>query len=245
MNQLKYIFFLVLMNFNIQCSNLTLDELGKIHKTDKSSGNGIYPAKDGHFYTKVYEKYFQLLRNEPITFLEVGFLNGASAYMWQDYFTRARLYFIDINPGCYEHARNLSNRCSLHIVDQTDTQALITFADMVSEFDIIIDDGGHTMAQQIITFKALFPYLKPGGLYIVEDLHTSYSPSYWQFTQEEKITTIEFLKKAIDDINYVGQKTFCADRDKCPAELKTVLSYYQEHIDSIHFHSSLCFIYKR
>lgn len=218
----------------------SLDSIGLKTGTDKSS---IF-----HNYTAVYDEEFATLRNQPIKFLEIGINRAYSVKMWEEYFPKAELHFIDITDGAIEY---FSERSHYHYLDQGDKAALAAFIQETGgSFDLIIDDGGHTMKQQITSFKALFPALKPGGIYVIEDLHTSYWRSYGGGgTASRPAETINsataFLKTLIDDLNYIGARTTCADQDKAPPELLDTLTYYQQHIKGLYFTSSLCFIIKR
>lgn len=148
----KILIFTLLTNLSLYPA--TLDELGLRWGTDKSSAF--------HHYTKIYEKYFSELRKKPIKFLEIGFSTGASAHMWEEYFEHAQLYFMDINPETVNLLQNFK-RTKLYLVDQGNPAELLAFIqDVGGDFDIIIDDGGHTMNQQIISFKTLFPSIKSG-----------------------------------------------------------------------------------
>lgn len=210
--------------------------------------------KSSHFhnYTAIYETYFDKMRDLPVKFLEIGFCKGASAHTWDLYFVHpaSQLYFIDIDSKSHEFTSGLSARCQLDMVDQESQNALRAYIEKVGgDFDIIIDDGGHTMVQQIVSFLMLFPHIKSGGVYIIENLHTSYLKEYGgeqkrNLSGAYKKTTINFLKDLIDDMNYIGQKTWCADHKKCPEELWKTLSYMQKAIASIHFYDSLAFIFK-
>jgi hypothetical protein len=68
------------------------------------------------------------------------------------------------------------------------------------KIDILIDDGGHTMQQQIATYEELFPHIDPNGVYLCEDLHTSYWPEYGG-GYNHRGTFVEYSKKFIDHIN--------------------------------------------
>lgn len=222
-----------------------LSELAEVYKTDK--------REELHGYTKVYEEYFAPLRNKPITFLEIGFFNGASARMWDEYFSEAKLHFIDNVPDSFkeENIEGLSSRCAFHIVDQGDPQELQEFIEKSEkEFDVIIDDGGHKPFQQITSFEMLFPHLKSGGVYVIEDLHAAYWMHYGGLGTRRKPklgsnTVIQFLHGLINDLNYVGAYRGYANFDNCPKKVLDKLSYYQEHIKEIHFYSCICFIVKR
>lgn len=217
-----------------------LDRLACEAGTDKSSAF--------HNYTKVYAKYFAPLREKPLTFLEIGIYQGNSVKLWENYFPNATLHFIDQDTT---HIEYFSQRSHYHFLDQANKAALHAFAQHCgSAFDIIIDDGGHTMVQQKSSFKALFPYLSSGGLYIIEDTHTSYWLSHGGFGTSEMPrsgpgTTIEFLKSLVDDLNFGGARSRCADHSKIPGEIRATLSEYQDKIESIHFYDSLCIIIKR
>ncbi|KAF3362601.1 hypothetical protein PHSC3_000840 [Chlamydiales bacterium STE3] len=217
-----------------------LDRLAVEANTDKSS---LF-----HNYTKIYAKHFAKLKNEPIKFLEIGINKGCSVKMWDLYFPKGDLYFIDINPQSIEY---YSPTSKYFFLDQADLNQLHTFAQNVGkDFDIIIDDGGHRMEQQFNSFVSLFPLLKSGGLYIIEDLCTSYWTSYGgNGTQEEpkagEGTMVQTLQTLVDYINFPSARTGCADIEKMPPVLRAELNYFQENILSIQFYGSLCIIEKR
>lgn len=248
---IRRLFFTVIccvFTINVATSSISLSELMVKYRTDKGVGDG---KTWGHHYDTYYERYFAPLREKPIKLLEIGFASGASAKVWEEYFPQAELYFIDIDKSCFEkNGKNLSPRSHLCLVDQGSETALNKFIEEVGgNFDIIIDDGGHQMHQQITSFKALFPHIKSGGIYVVEDLHTSYWYYYGGTGSPRKPlsndrTMTRFLQLLIDDVNFVGAATECADHTKCPKNLYDKLSYYQKHIESMHFYDSLCFVFK-
>lgn len=217
-----------------------LDRLALEANADKASSY--------HNYTKVYAKYFDAIKDQPLKFMEIGVYQGASVKLWEAYFPNADLHFIDIDLSRipFKPARS-----HLHLADQANpNQLLAVMNETGGEFDVILDDGGHTMNQQITSFKTLFPYLKSGGVYIVEDLHTSYWRSYggggdpYQ-PRSSPQSAIEFLKQLIDDVNYVGARTTRANHDGNLDGIKPSLNIYREQILSITFYDSLCFITKR
>jgi len=228
----------VLLLFNLS-SYCNLNRLAVKHGTHKSS--------KVHDYAVIYEKYFAPFRDAPIVFLEIGLGAGCSARMWDEYFSKAKLYFIDIVPYVVERGNKyLSAKAKCFLVDQSNKKALDDFAKRIDEeFDIIVDDGGHTMDQQLNSFIALFPYVKSGGIYVVEDLHTSYWEKYGGNAGAGEGTTIGFFRDLVNGVNFFGAKTGCASFDACPDKLKKTLSYYQKNIKSIHFYCSMCFIFKR
>lgn len=208
--------------------------------TDKSSSH--------HNYTEVYSQYLDKYRNQPIKFLEIGIFEGRSVKLWEKYFPLGQLYFIDITD---RHLKYRSERSKYYFLDQANRDELLEFISKVGgDFDVIIDDGGHRMEQQIVSFKTLFPYVKSGGLYIIEDLHTSYWKDFGgngspKDPKAGEGTAVHFLQGLIDDVNYVGASTAKASHDHIPQTMSNSLSEYQKDIYSIHFYDSLCIILKR
>ena len=143
--------------------NETLNELATKYGTDK--------GKKFHNYMPIYEKYFTQIRYDVKKILEIGIKQGRSHFMWLNYFPNATVYGIDIDDKTgLEKDRFITFKC-----DQSDIESLNKFIELYgNDFDIIIDDGGHTMKQQQTSFKILFDALKSGGLYVIEDLFTSY-----------------------------------------------------------------------
>ena len=88
----------------------------------------------------------------------------------------------------------------MHYGSQEDVAFLKTIKNKRGYFDVIIDDGGHTMSQQITSITHLLPKMRSGGLYVIEDLETSYMPTYKGSGAFGNISTIEFIKKLIDDL---------------------------------------------
>ncbi len=251
-----YLLIVLLFCASVQCflpsSPGILDQLAHRFGTDKKSGS------NGHSYTAIYESYFSSMKDKPIDFLEIGFAVGGSARMWDNYFSRANCYFIDNNPQCIDYLYGLSNRVALYIGDQGNQNSLLEIMQKINvTFDIIIDDGGHTMQQQLISFETLFPYVKPGGIYIVEDMHTSYWHIFGNGNEKGGVgdpqvgpcSMTEVLKKLIDEMNYIAAYTGYASRGQqlssIPRDLINKLNYCQKHIASIHFYPSLCFIFKK
>ncbi|CAN5713556.1 hypothetical protein BH11VER1_BH11VER1_26480 [soil metagenome] len=151
-----------------------------------------------HHYFDIYHQHFARYRNTNVRVLEFGISHGGSLQMWRDYFgPLARIIGVDINPECLMHA---TGSVEVFIGDQEDRTFLQELRNKVGEVDIIIEDGGHTMAQQLATFEVMFDAVAPDGVYLTEDLHTSYWSEYgggW----EAPGTFIEFSKTLIDRLN--------------------------------------------
>ena len=136
-------------------------------------------------YFPIYEKWFSPYRDKNIVFVEVGVQNGGSAQMWKNYFgEKAKIVGVDIDPRCKQFE---DEQISIEIGSQDDEKFWAAFKAKYPRVDILLDDGGHTMNQQIVTFRQMFPHIKDGGLYMCEDCHPS---SY-----------IEFTKNLIDELN--------------------------------------------
>jgi hypothetical protein len=194
-----------------------------------------------HNYTEIYADYFAPLRDKKIRFLEIGIDNGNSVKLWENYFKNASLYFIDIT---LQNVKYASERSKYFVVDQENPRDLNKFIQETGGlFDVIIDDGGHTMNQQIVSFQCLFPHVKPGGLYIIEDLHTSYWKEFGG--GDSQYTAIAFLKALIDEINFVGYRTSHASHLHIDPVISGEMNIYREQIRSIHFYDSLAVIIKR
>ena len=149
-------------------------------------------------YFEVYERHFEAYRNKPISVLEFGVMHGGSLQMWKHYFgPRAQIVGVDISPRCAELTEE---NITILLGDQEDREFLRTICHTQPPFDIIIDDGGHTMAQQTATFEEMWCHLKPGGVYLCEDLHTSYWPGYGGGYKIPD-SFIEYSKNWIDQLN--------------------------------------------
>lgn len=161
-----------------------------------------YPAKTDErtlikmeHYLPVYDRLLAHLEGQKVSFLEIGVFRGGSVRMWRDFFAPgSSVAFIDIDPAC--KALELPGTDIL-ISDQTDAAFLTGLGAKKGPFDLIVDDGGHKMHQQIASFRALWPHLKDCGTYIVEDTHTSYWPGFGGGFREPA-SFIEFAKGLVD-----------------------------------------------
>ncbi|MBS0212418.1 MAG: class I SAM-dependent methyltransferase [Proteobacteria bacterium] len=164
----------------------------------------FFEANDGRLihkwmhYFEVYDRHFARFRGTDVHVLEFGVSQGGSLDMWRDYFgPRCRIFGADINPHCKtlenEHAR-------IFIGDQEDRGFLRSLAQQIPRVDILIDDGGHTMRQQIATFEELFGHVSPNGVYLCEDIHTSYWKR-WGGGHRRRGSFVEYAKGFIDRIH--------------------------------------------
>lgn len=147
-------------------------------------------------YFQVYEELLSKYRNKKITFIEIGVFNGGSLFMWRSYFgPEARIIGIDFNPEAKKWEKD---GFEIFIGSQSDPEFWDNFFSAVGDVDIILDDGGHTNEQQIITTYKCIPHIKNGGMLIVEDTHSSYLKA---FGNPSKYSFINYSKCLIDSIN--------------------------------------------
>lgn len=147
-------------DFNYYCN---------LYKTDKGD-----KGPNGNHYASWYDVWFSKIREQVTDVCEIGVEHGGSLQAMADYFPNANFVGLDIQ----DKSKYNSERISTRILNQGDTSQLNNFIDYCNknqtQFDIIIDDGSHDVGHQQMTFGKLFQLVKPGGLYIIEDLGTSY-----------------------------------------------------------------------
>lgn len=146
-------------------------------------------------YFDIYDRHLSPFRGKPVNILEFGVSHGGSLQMWKEYFgPRAQITGVDIDPRC---AGLTEDRVDVVIGDQDDRGFLRELADRVGEVDVLIEDGGHTMTQQIATFEEFWPRITDGGVFLIEDLHTSYWRKYGG-GHKRAGTFVEYAKDLID-----------------------------------------------
>ena len=149
-------------------------------------------------YFSVYEKVLNKYKDKKITFVEIGILNGGSLNLWKNYFGKnSKIIGIDINPECKKF-ENINENIHVHIGNQSDVNFWRSFFEIQGNIDVLLDDGGHTNLDQIITITETVKNINNGGLIVVEDTHTSYIDAY---NSSSKFSFINFTKKIIDNIN--------------------------------------------
>jgi demethylmacrocin O-methyltransferase len=168
---------------------MTLDEIAIKYNTDKQSKL--------HNYTEKYSNHLEKLRNDKIKILEIGIQNGYSLKTWKEYFPNAEIYGIDI----VDCSQMNEERIKTLKGSQTDLGFLAKITEEYGPFDIIIDDGSHYSLDMKISFDFLFPTLKKGGLYIVEDLHCIYWPEF----KDGGNHFMKRLRKLADSVNGHGK----------------------------------------
>jgi hypothetical protein len=183
-------------------------------------------------YFEIYERHFAQFRGRPVNVVEFGVSQGGSLQMWRHYFgPQAKLFGVDINPNCKQFEEP---GVQIFIGDQGDRGFLKSLASSLPPIDILIDDGGHTMQQQIRTFEALYPIVQPHGVYLCEDLCTSYWREFGGGFQRRG-TFIEYSKNFVDALH--------AWHTRQPRRFS--VSDFTRSAHSVHYYDSVVVIEKR
>ena len=195
----------------------------------ENTGNLIHKWKH---YFNIYDRYFSRYRGTDVHVMEIGVFHGGSLQMWKHYFgPNAKIYGVDINPHCKQLEEE---QIEIFVGDQADRKFLRSIANAVPKIDILIDDGGHRMDQQINTFEELFPHIDKEGVYLCEDLLTSYFSKYGGGYRKKR-SFIEYSKNFIDFIN--------AWHSEQPRKLN--VSDFTRSVYSLHYYGSILVIEKR
>jgi hypothetical protein len=181
-----------------------LDALASLFGTDKG------PAVHG--YTTYYARHLRRQRCSVRSVLELGIggddnpvQGGASLKMWRSYFPGATIYGLDI---C---AKSLLPEPRIVVLqgDQSDQAFLARLAASYGPFDLIVDDGSHIGRHQRASFTTLFPAVRPGGLYVIEDLHTAYWEDWEGGPPGKPGTGVDLTKGLLDDVNIGPRPVAC------------------------------------
>lgn len=193
------------------------------------AGRGIH--KWVHYFD-VYHRCLDRFRGQAIKFVEIGVQNGGSAHLWRRYLgPHAQIIGIDVDPACQALERE---GFEIWIGDQADPEFWRRFKQTHGCVDVVLDDGGHTMRQQITTFEALFPALADGGVYLCEDTHTSYFPGHGGGLRRAG-TFHEYVKALVDEMH----AWYYAPLSKLDQ------AYLARHLYSISFFDSIVVMEKR
>jgi hypothetical protein len=181
-------------------------------------------------YFPIYLRHLERFRGRPVRLLEIGVYRGGGLDLWQRFLgPDARLVGLDIDEVA---VRSVNGRFVVVLGDQEDPELLRSIMREHGPFDIVIDDGGHAMRQQIVSVETLFPLLNDNGVYLVEDTHTS----YWQEfggALHDPATFIEWSKRRIDDMH---------SRHSSEIDRMTI---WASHLDGLHIYDSMVVLDKR
>jgi hypothetical protein len=199
-------------------------------------------------YLPVFERSLLQYRDQPISMLEIGVLNGGSLELWGKYFSNAKLIVgCDTNPDC-ANLKFEDPRIHLLIGDATQEEVVDRLALLSPKFDLVIDDGSHRSMDIIRSFAHIFPRLAFDGLYVVEDLHASYWGQY-EGGLYHPYSSMSFFKRLADVINHEHWGVACM-RGKPLEGIATHLgiSFDEQMLASLHsieFVNSMCLIRKK
>jgi hypothetical protein len=197
----------------------------KLGKTQKSD-----------VYYNAYTYMFSIFNTlDNLKILEIGVREGGGLYTLKEHFPNSTIVGLDIDVNCKQW-EDVNENIFVRIGDQSDYNVLQSIIDEFSTFDIIIDDGSHICSHQIKSFDFLFKKLNPGGIYAVEDLHTS----YWKNFRDQSISAIDYFK----DLSVLPTKRWASNTIRSEVTPISELNEIEYYIDSVHFYDSVCFINK-
>jgi len=203
--------------------------LNDLEKYFNQNKEGLITKWDHYF--DIYDYHFNRFRGREVHVLEFGVYQGGSLKMWKDYFgSRCKVYGVDINPHCIKAK---DDNIEIFIGDQEDRVFLKALIKKIPRIDILIDDGGHRMKQQINTFEELFNHISDNGIYLCEDIHTSYRHNYGG-GYKKRNSFVEYSKNFIDYINAWHSK-----------DNKLKVSTFTRSVNSLHFYDSIIVIEKK
>ena len=196
-------------------------------------------------YFAPYHKHFARYRGKKVTFMEVGVQSGGSMAMWRWYFGPGLTYIgVDINPRAQMFG---SNWAHIFIGSQSDRgfwAEMKPKLEVLGGVDIFLDDGGHTMDMQKITFSAMFPVVKPDGIYVCEDLATSYFPNFGGNpspapADEPTILDKTFVGSTMKWVDWLHSVFYST-----PSAASALAERFQREVQSIHYYQQIVLLEK-
>lgn len=221
-------------------------------------GHGKTDKADTHQFTEIYEHLFYPLKFAPIRLCEIGIAGGGSLKVWSEYFPNATVFGIDIytldelhlllreNPNVADLLpdKEETERIKTYVADQSNRDQLKGFIDKYGgNFDIVLDDGGHSMEQQQVSFAFFFKHVKPGGYYVIEDVHTSLPEQYKDFGIQpgEANTTLTMINSFIRHHSIKSQYMLPEEEEYLTSQIEYV-NLFKRNNDA---HSMTCIFKKK
>lgn len=188
-----------------------------------------------HGYMQHYKKHFSPFRHKKINLLEIGIGTygprggGASLRTWRHYFSKGNINGLDI----VDKVEHQEKRIKTYKGDQSDEEFLLQTARDIGPLQIIIDDGSHINSHVAASFRTLFPILEVGGVYVIEDIQTSYLSAMGGSSTDlnKSGTSMNLAKDLCDNVNSM----FIPNKE---------ISYLDRHVESVHFYRNIIFIHK-
>lgn len=245
---MKYtgIFFFVIISFHtisqvgngiksVDSLRPTLTEMCERYPTDK--------CPYAHGFIEVYDRMFADQRDSMQRFFEIGILNGVSHLMWREYFPNAAIFGIDIKDYSEQ---SKGSGIETFVADQSNRIDLKAFIDKFGgNFDVILDDGGHAMDHQQVSLGYLFRYVRSGGIFIIEDIHTSlpemYPDPFFKVSEDERNTTLLMIEYFIRTGKIRSQYMTEAEMRYLEANIESIELHYRANSK----HSIMAVIRKR
>ncbi|AZO16022.1 glycosyltransferase [Mesorhizobium sp. M2A.F.Ca.ET.043.05.1.1] len=243
------------MNKPASLSKISDHETGA--KSTNVDGRSLHRLYDTHkgkvsdkwsIYLDEYERIFSTYRSLPVRILEIGIQNGGSLEIWAKYFPQAKVILgCDIDQKCgLLSFRN--KKISVVVGDAGSESVRKKILERSDEFDIVIDDGSHRSSDVVRAFARYFPHLSDGGVFVAEDLHTSYWKEF-EGGLYDPMSSMSFFKRLLDLVNH---EHWGLDRSRTDALAAFADRYgvaFDESslasIHSIEFLNSLCVVTKR
>lgn len=176
-------------------------------------------------YFPIYDELLLKFVGRPITFLEIGILDGGSLFMWRDFLgENARIIGVDLNPKAVKWREH---GFEIFIGDQSDPNFWKELYDELGDIDILLDDGGHRNDQQVITVECSLANIRDGGMIIVEDTQTS----FMKFESFKRVTFVNWLMSKIA-LLYARS-----------SDLRKAETIYSQCVHSIQFFESICVLH--
>ncbi len=207
----------------------SLKVLASVYNTDKWGE---------HWYAQHYETHFARLRHLKLNILEIGVggydnpkAGGGSLRMWRTYFPNSKIFGIDICDKSYHDERRIKTFKG----SQIDDDFLGHTLQEIGTIDIVIDDGSHINEHIIHTFEFLFPKISQKGMYVIEDVQTSYWKSYGGSSDNlnRTDTAMGFFKQLTDGLNHVEYRLENYEPN-----------YFDRNIIAMHFYHNMVFLQK-
>ena len=152
-------------------------------------------SSKSNIYFNIYNELFSKYRNKKITFVEIGVKWGGSLLMWKKFFgDNARIIGVDLYP---ETKKLEKQGFEIFIGDQSSDIFWKNFFSKVGKIDILVDDGGHTNENQILTLNNVINHVNDDGLIVIEDTGASYDKKHFN---PSKYSFINYSKYLIDDL---------------------------------------------
>jgi hypothetical protein len=187
--------------------------------------------KDRNGYSHLYSILFDDIKTNQMNILEIGigtmmpgvkssmrhympesYIPGASLRAWNDYFVNSKIYGADIQPDTQFEENNIKT----FLCDSTNKNSVDDiFLNSDIKFDIIIDDGYHLDSAQKSTLSNFFPYLKDGGLYIIEDIYPGSGLSMDPYSIRNIIGNYEYYFVGIKNNQCVIKKKLTTSKCNC------------------------------